>query len=71
VLMQGKLGIGLLDDRDLTGFADQASNLPTIDRKTIPGRFGFVARPAAGNLAPPQKSLYNPASFLMPGRLRV
>jgi hypothetical protein len=47
VLMQGKSGIALLDDRDLTGFADQARNLPSIDRKTIPGRFGFVAHPAA------------------------
>jgi hypothetical protein len=47
VLMQGRLGIGLLDDRDLTGFADQARNLALIDRKAIPGRFGFIAHPAA------------------------
>lgn len=47
VLMQGRPGIGLLDDRDLAGFADEARNLPSIERKAIPGRFGFVARPAA------------------------
>ena len=47
VLMQGKSGIGLLDDRDLAGFADHAGNLPSIDRNAVPGHFGFVARPAA------------------------
>jgi hypothetical protein len=46
VLMQGRPGIGLLDDRDLAGYADRALELPGIDRRAVPERFGFVALPA-------------------------
>jgi hypothetical protein len=47
VLMLGKPGIGLLDDRDLAGYADRAQGLPGIACAAVPGRFGFVTRPAA------------------------
>jgi len=46
VLMQGKPGIGLLDDRDLARFADRAETLPAIACGEVPGRFRFVAHPA-------------------------
>jgi hypothetical protein len=46
VLMAGKPGVGLLDDRDLAGYADRAQRLPGIARGTVPERFGFVAHPA-------------------------
>lgn len=46
VLMLGKPGIALLDDRDLAGFAERAEGLPAITRQAVPGRFGFVAHPA-------------------------
>ena len=45
VLMEGKPGIGLLDDRDLAGYAERAQGLPGIARGAVPGRFGFVAQP--------------------------
>jgi len=45
VLMQGKRGIGLLDDRDLAGYADRAQGLPGVARETVPERFGFIACP--------------------------
>ena len=45
VLMQGKTGVGLLDDRDLAHYADEAAGLPTIACETVPGRFGFIQRP--------------------------
>ncbi len=45
VLMLGKPGIGLLDDRDLAAYADRAHGLPGIARLAAPGRFGFVAHP--------------------------
>jgi hypothetical protein len=47
VLMQGKPGIGLLDDRDLAAYAGRAQGLPGIAGRTLPGRFGFVANPSA------------------------
>ena len=47
VLMLGKSGIGLLDDRDLAGYADRAQGLPGIAREAVQARFGFVAHPAA------------------------
>jgi len=47
VLMQGKAGLGLLDDRDLAGYADRAEGLPAIERRTVPARFGFVPQPTA------------------------
>jgi hypothetical protein len=46
VLMLGKPGIGLLDDRDLAGYADRAAGLPGIPRGAVAERFGFVADPA-------------------------
>ena len=45
-LMLGKPGIGLLDDRDLAAYADQAAGLPEIACLAVPGRFGFVPNPA-------------------------
>ena len=45
VLMLGKHGIGLLDDRDLPGYVDRAHGLPGIACGTVPGRFGFVRHP--------------------------
>jgi hypothetical protein len=45
VLMQGAHGVGLLDDRDLAGFAEQAAGLPAVARGTAQERFGFVANP--------------------------
>ena len=47
VLMHGKTGIGLLDDRDLAEYADRAPGLPTIACGAVPGRFGFAPNPTA------------------------
>ena len=49
VLMLGKPGIGLLDDRDLAGYADRAQGLPGIACGAVPGRFGFVTHPMPGS----------------------
>jgi len=46
VLMRGKPGVGLLDDRDLAGYADRAQGLPEIASKQVAERFGFVANPS-------------------------
>ena len=46
VLMAGKPGAGLLDDRDLAGYAHRAEGLPGIARASVAGRFGFVLNPA-------------------------
>jgi hypothetical protein len=46
VLMRGKPGVGLLDDRDLAGYADQAQGLAEIPSKQVAERFGFVANPS-------------------------
>ena len=46
VLMLGKQGIGLLDDRDLANFADRAGGLPGVACRDVPERFGYVADPA-------------------------
>ena len=46
VLMLGRPGIGLLDDRDLAGYADRAHGLPGVACGAVPGRFGFVSQPA-------------------------
>jgi hypothetical protein len=46
VLMLGPAGAGLLDDRDLAGYADRAAGLPEIPRRTAAERFGFVVDPA-------------------------
>jgi hypothetical protein len=45
VLMQGKPGFGLLDDRDLAAYADRAQGLPTLRRESIARRFGFLTNP--------------------------
>jgi hypothetical protein len=45
VLMLGKSGFGLLDDRDLAGYADRAAGLPEIPRRTMAKRFDFVTDP--------------------------
>ena len=45
VLMAGKPGAGLLDDRDLVAYADRAADLPPIARETVAGRLGFVQIP--------------------------
>jgi hypothetical protein len=46
VLMAGKPGAGLLDDRDLAAYAEDAAQLPAIARETVARRFGFVQIPA-------------------------
>ena len=75
VLIEGERGIALLDDRDLERFADRADALPRILRAEVAQRFGFVAEPrpeeeiAGNSLRWPEFPLYNPASFLAPGRL--
>ena len=47
VLLLGKPGIALLDDRDLERYADDAGSLRRIESREIPIQFGFVADPAA------------------------
>ncbi len=49
VLMLGKHGIGLLDDRDLAGYADRAQGLPAIACSAVAGRFGYTPHPAPGS----------------------
>ena len=46
VLVLGKPGIALLDDRDLERYADGADRLPRIQSHEVPKRFGFVPDPA-------------------------
>jgi hypothetical protein len=46
VLIQGKPGVGLLDDRDLAAYEERARGLPEIPSKAVPGRFGFVPQPS-------------------------
>ena len=46
ILMQGKPGLGLLDDRDLAAYEERAQGLPEIPRAAVAGRFGFVSNPA-------------------------
>ena len=46
VLMLGKSGLGLLDDRDLAHFEAQAHALPEIARAAVPERFGYVKNPS-------------------------
>jgi Protein of unknown function (DUF2946) len=45
VLIRGRHGIGLLDDRDLERYADLADRLPCIARKDVANRFAFVPDP--------------------------
>ena len=46
VLMAGKPGVGLLDDRDLAAYADHARAMAEIPARTVPERFGFVTNPS-------------------------
>lgn len=46
VLLQGRAGLALLDDRDLARFAERAAGLPVVPRDAVAGRFGFVPDPA-------------------------
>lgn len=46
VLVLGQHGIGLLDDRDLARFAEDAARFPRIARGEVPARFGFAPDPA-------------------------
>ena len=45
VLFAGSGSVGLLDDRDLARFADQAFPLGSIAKARVAARFGFVADP--------------------------
>ncbi len=47
VLMAGKSGIGLLDDRDLAAYADRAQGLTVMPSGAVQGRFGFVTNPSS------------------------
>ena len=58
VLMQGKPGVGLLDDRDLAAYSDRAEGLPGIAGRALSGCFGFVTNPRPMNpCAKPKTSL--------------
>jgi len=46
LLMAGKPGIGLLDDRDLARYSERAGELPSVASGSLPERFGFVGNPA-------------------------
>ena len=46
VLVEGELGIALLDDRDLERYADLADRLPRLERSDVEKRFAFVSDPA-------------------------
>ncbi|HUK05283.1 MAG TPA: DUF2946 family protein [Burkholderiales bacterium] len=46
VLMQGKPGLALLDDRDLPAYEERAEGLPRVTRAEVQSRFGFVRNPA-------------------------
>ena len=45
VLVEGDLGLALLDDRDLERYADLADQLPRIHRAEVARRFNFVSDP--------------------------
>jgi len=45
VLLQGTGSVGLLDDRDLARFADDAPGLEVVVRAAAPQRFGYVQDP--------------------------
>jgi len=46
VLLHGRHGVALLDDRDLARYADRAAGFAEIPRTAVPARFGFVPDPA-------------------------
>jgi hypothetical protein len=52
VLMMGKPGMGLLDDRDLARYEERARGLPEVPRVAVAKRFGFIANPSPRILAP-------------------
>jgi len=45
VLMRVENGVGLLDDRDLARYVDEAERLPRLARAEVEARFGFVSNP--------------------------
>ena len=47
VLMRVENGVGLLDDRDLARYVDEAERLPRLARAEVEARFGFVSNPKA------------------------
>jgi hypothetical protein len=48
VLIRGRQGIGLLDDRDLERYVESGDRLPRLKRAEVAARFGFVSNPRAG-----------------------
>ena len=48
LLAQGSGTVALLDDRDLSRYADSAERLPVIAAAELPGRFGFESDPRPG-----------------------
>jgi hypothetical protein len=46
ILVHGRRGAGLLDDRDLARYADSAEGLPRLAKSEVEARFRFVADPA-------------------------
>lgn len=46
VLVRGRLGIGLVDDRDLARYASLGETLPRLARGEVGARFGFDSDPA-------------------------
>lgn len=46
LLMAGKQGLALLDDRDLAAFSDRAEGLPRVRAGDLPRRFQYVPNPA-------------------------
>ena len=46
VLVEGSLGVALLDDRDLHRVADRAESFEAIGRGEVAARFGFIPEPA-------------------------
>ena len=46
VLLPGRGSVALLDDRDLSRYAEGAEALPRIGRNEVPARFGFRRDPA-------------------------
>ncbi|MGE5639871.1 MAG: DUF2946 family protein [Clostridia bacterium] len=45
LLISGRGSVGLLDDRDLARYADEADSLRRINRGEVEGRFRFVSDP--------------------------
>ena len=45
VLLLGKAGVALLDDRDLERYAERAASLRPVRRREVEERFGFTANP--------------------------